>query len=619
MEGAPPLPDQREPLTSTGDEELRSLKQVMNQLEKTFNAVRVYGRTNQSARQFLQKLYDGLTAHFATFGPLALEVQRYEISCHGKVVYQNPSQGGSLAFKLYTDGICGLTFGSGVSLEDLSSFLEILGVPYDPQASDDDIVTRLWAKNLPTISIVTADQIVKAPGLINALIPQDSSTLTSSLSSLQEVVAGITASQGGTASAPGSIPDSSRPTADSGQSAASSPDSTHQAQHEAAESKKGESPQSQSSPVAIDVSQQELDQLALRIKAESMRDNTAYLLELVRAVLFSQDTLVLFNEILAVLRKLLDDFIQQAKWGKANTVLEIVQEASQRAELPKKSQEALSSILESLGEPNSIKPIEQAMNASRDTATHELLAFLLNLGPRAIPSLYSILSDLKLEAHRQTVYEVLSILARSNPESLAKGLADSRSDVVRNVLSVIGKMRDPGFAPYVEKLAGHPDSQVRREALHILHLLPSGGRGDRLIGLLNDPDSEIRNSALGLLKTGKYKVPFSLWASVVTPQTLLRRPLSEVRTIFKAMEFALGDEAVPYLHRLVMQSLWTKRMQKQELGALAAQALGRIGTEAAVRALKDGQKRFNRAIRNACEQSLTTLLRQHTGKPVKGL
>src|SRR2546427_723146 len=243
MEGAPPLPDQREPLTSTGDEELRSLKQVMNLLEKTFNAVRVYGRTNQSAQQVLKKLYDGLTAHFAAFGPLSLEVDRYEISCHGKVVYQNLSQGGSLAFKLYTDGICGLTFGSGVSLEDLSSFLEILGVPYDPKASDDDIVTRLWAKNLPTISIVTADQIVKAPGLINALIPQDSSTLTSSLSSLQEVVAGITASQGVTASAPGSIPDSSRPTADSGQSAASSPDSTHQAQHEAAESKTGESQQ----------------------------------------------------------------------------------------------------------------------------------------------------------------------------------------------------------------------------------------------------------------------------------------------------------------------------------------------------------------------------------------
>jgi len=615
MEGAPLLPDQKEPLTSTGDEELRSLKQVMNLLEKTFNAVRVYGRTNQSAQQFLHKLYDGLAAHFAAFGPLALEVQRYEISCHGKIVYQNPSQGGSLAFKLYTDGICGLTFGSGVSLEDLSSFLEILGVPYDPKASDDDIVTRLWAKNLPTISIVTADQIVKTPGFINALVPQDSSTLASSLSSLKEVAAGIPAGQGGTASAPGSTTGSSRPTADSGQSAASSPDSARQTQQEAAESTKVENPQFQGSPVCIDVSQQELNQLALRIKAESMRDNAAYLLELVRAVLFSQDAPVLFNEILTVIRKLLDDFIQQARWGKANTVIEILQEASQRADLPKKSQEALSSILESLGEPNSFKPIEQAMNASRETAAHELLGFLLNLGPKAIPSLYSVLSDLKLEAHRQTVYEVLSILARSHPDSLAKGLADSRSDVVRNVLSVIGKMRDPGFAPYVEKLAGHPDSLVRREALHILHLLPSGGRGDRVIGLLNDPDPEIRNSALGLLKTGKYKVPFSLWASVVTSPTLLRRPLSEVRTIFKAMEFALGDEAVPYLRHLVMQPLWTKRMQKQELGALAAQALGRIGTEAAVMALKDGQKRFNRAIRNACEQSLTTLPRQHTGKP----
>jgi HEAT repeat protein len=600
MKGAPPWPDHSEPLTSTGDEELRSLKQVMSLLEKTFNAVRLYGRTNQSAQQFLQKLYDGLMAHLATFGALSLDVQRNEISCRGKVVYQNPSQGGSLAFKLYTDGICGLTFGSGVSLEDLSSFLEVLGVPYDPKASDDDIVTRLWAKNLPNISIVTADEIVKNPGLLNALVPQDSSTLTSSLSSLKEVVAGVTASQVG---------------ADSGQTAASSTDSAQQAQQEASESEKGKSAQFQCLPVGIDVSQQDLDQLVLRIKAESMRDNTAYLLELVRAVLLSQDALVLFNEMLALVRQLLDDFIQQAKWGKANTVLEVLREARQRADLPVNSQEALSSILESLGEPTSIKPIEQALNASRETATRELLDFLLNLGPNAIPSLCSVLSELKLEGHRQTVREALSVLSRNDPEMLAKELADSRSDVVRNVLSVIGKVRDPGFAPYVEKLASHPDSQVRREALHVLHLLPAGGRGDRLVSLLADPDSEIRNSALGLLKTGKYKVPFSLWASVVTSKILLHRPLSEVRTIFKAMEFALGDESVPYLHRLVMQSLWTRRAQKQELGALAAHALGRIGTEAAVLALKDGQKRYNRTIRNACAQSLTTLLGQHTGKP----
>ena len=67
MKGAPPWPDHSEPLTSTGDEELRSLKQVMSLLEKTFNAVRLYGRTNQSAQQFLQKLYDGLMAHLAAW------------------------------------------------------------------------------------------------------------------------------------------------------------------------------------------------------------------------------------------------------------------------------------------------------------------------------------------------------------------------------------------------------------------------------------------------------------------------------------------------------------------------------------------------------------------------
>ena len=40
---------------------------------------------------------------------------------------------------------------------------------------DDDIVTRLWTKNLPTLTIVTADEVMKISDLDDGLTPQGNS------------------------------------------------------------------------------------------------------------------------------------------------------------------------------------------------------------------------------------------------------------------------------------------------------------------------------------------------------------------------------------------------------------------------------------------------------------
>ena len=46
---------------------------------------------------------------------------------------------------------------------------------------DDDIVTRLWTKNLPTLSIVTADEVMKISELDDILTPQGKAPVDSSL------------------------------------------------------------------------------------------------------------------------------------------------------------------------------------------------------------------------------------------------------------------------------------------------------------------------------------------------------------------------------------------------------------------------------------------------------
>jgi len=59
----------------------------------------------------------------------------------------------------------------------------------------------------------------------------------------------------------------------------------------------------------------------------------------------------------------------------------------------------------------------------------------------------------------------------------------------------------------------------------------------------------------------------------------------------------------------VTTSSWINRKKIQE-GILAAEALGALGTSAALLALKAGQRRFNRAIRKACTDALTAAMKR---------
>ena len=116
------------------------------------------------AQKFFQQLFEGLTAHLATYSKLAFLVQRSELYFNGEAVYQSDQESSneSVAFKLYSDGIRELTFLEGLAAEDLSYLLDSLWGSLDPNEDDDDIVTRLWSKNLSTITMVTAEEIAKS-------------------------------------------------------------------------------------------------------------------------------------------------------------------------------------------------------------------------------------------------------------------------------------------------------------------------------------------------------------------------------------------------------------------------------------------------------------------------
>lgn len=586
------------------DPEITSVKQLLKLLDKTAKSTRTYGATNPVAQRFFQQFYDDLTKHLEHYAGLAFLVQGNQLFFKNEVVYQpeNDATGDSIAFKMYSDGIRELTFHQGLTQENLSFFLDALwgmssceAGPEDATIDgeeDDDIVTRLWAKNLNTITLVTAEELVRSSGFGPDVFElQTQGYMSMSVTSLRELLdreramlcrekelkAGTADGEGGGTTGAGA----------------------------------SRNRRVQANVVGYEVSQQELDALAEEIIIESSRDATLYILDVLTAVLASEQSATLLTSLFEVWDGVLDALIRNGQWTVLETVLTVLQDTEAvRPDLSDAHKQQVTGLFEGLNRPERVKAIGLYLNRTPQANPEGLLTLLLMMKKDNVPGLCTLLAGLDVPAHQAVVIEALQTIAKDNADPIVRGLTDKRSAYVKNLLTLIARWNDPRFADSVEKALRHPDAGVRRDVLRLLAVLRPSGNGSKLVGLLGDGDETVRLTAMKVLANGQYSAAFAAWAPFLTADEFYERSPAEKRAVYLAMKQTAADEAVPYWQGLLTEWSWTHRKKKEELALLAADILGKLATPTAVAALEIGQKKGGAAVRQACGAALSVASRQ---------
>ena len=594
-----PIMPPREPTNP----ELASVKRLLTLLDKTSKSSRTYGAGNPVAQKFFQQLFEGLTAHLATYTKLSFLVQRSELYFNGEVVYRSEQESSteSVAFKLYADGIRELTFLEGLPAEDLSFLLDSLWDSLDSMEDDDDIVTRLWSKNLSTITIVTAEEVAKAStgggevfslpaaGMMEApestlrdLLDREQSRIKKGAASGLEGGGGSEAGNGGTPAGEGTGGGTSR-----------------------------QAGRFQSGHVGYEVSETELVELTKEIEAESTRDSTTYLLDMLTAILASEKSPAILTKLFNLWGNVLDSLAAEGKWTVLDSLLGLLHVTAEvRPDLGDDHKKQLATLLDNLGRPERVKMIENYLNKVPNATTEGLPAVLLSMTPAAVPALCTLLANVEASAHQALVAEALETLAKDHPDHVLHGLPDRRPRYVKNLIAILLKWNNPRFADAVERLVRYPDIQVRKEVVRAIGIFRPNGNGIKLVGFLNDVEESVRLAALKLLMTGQYKAPYSAWSPLVSADAFMDRTLGEKRAVFQAMRATSGDEVIPFFESLFTEWSWTNRKKKEELAALAAEALGKLATPAALAALQLGQKKGGTHVRQACTAALAQAQRQ---------
>ncbi|MDH4237811.1 MAG: HEAT repeat domain-containing protein [Nitrospira sp.] len=568
----------------TEDPEIASVKRVLKLLDKTAKSNRTYGSTNPVAQKFSQQLFEELTGHLTTYSKLTVLIQRSGLLFRESVVYETDtdSTSESVAFRLYADGIRELTLYQGLAQEDLMYLLDSLWCGLDP-AEDDDIVTRLWARNLSTISIITAEEIAQSS--IDSATQADAgmSSSDSTLRDLLDHARNQKERAGGETAGSGSAG--------------------------------GHKKRLQSNLVGYEVSEEELTSLAAEIEVESAQDDLLYIMDILTAILASEKSPDLLTKLFSIWGDILDILFRQGKWTVLEHVLSLLHESeSIRPDLSDEHKQQAVSLLHGIGHANRVKAIETFLNQTPDSNTEGLSTILLSMQPDAVPLLCSLLANLESPAHQAIVSDALAVLARDQPQPLLKALADRRPAYVRNLLAILMKWNDPKFAEPVEKLVRYPDAQVRKEVVRAIGLFRQSGNGVKLISFMADGEESVRIAALKLLVSGQYTAPFPSWSPIVSENEFTERPISERRAVFHAIRATSGDEAVPYWEGLLTEWSWTNRNKKEEMALLAAEALGKLATPSATAALELGAKKGGAAVRQACTHALSHAQRLRQGK-----
>lgn len=608
MEPTTPLGDdiQLSPLMKAGtDPQVAAIKQLLKLLDKAAKSARTYGTKNPVAQRFFQQFYDDLSKHLAQHTRLPLLVQRNQLFFQNEAVYEpeRDATGDSFAFKMYSDGIRELSFHQGLTREDLAFFLESLwGMPADETTpadvaadheEDDDIVTRLWAKNLETITLVTAEELVRASGFgLDELELQTQGYMSMPVGSLRELLDRERATKAAEKEGGGGAAEPAGGNVTGGTASRNR--------------------RFQANVVGYDVSDAEHEALTQEVQRETARDATTYILDILSAILASEPSPLLLTKLFEVWDHVLEALIRAGQWTLLETVLTILQEAETvRTDLAESHKQQIAGLFDGLGRPERLKAIGVYLNRNPQADTEGLITLLLMMKLDAIPGLCSVLATLDAPAHQAVVMEALQTLARDHAEPIIRGLTDKRPTFVRNLLTLISRWNDARLADSVEKALRHPEAAVRREALRILSPLRPSGSGVKLVALLSDSDETVRLTAMKVLTGGQYTAAFSAWSPFVTADDFYDRSPAEKRAIYLALKHTAADDAVPYWQGLLTEWSWTNRKKKEELALLAAEILGKLATPAAMAALELGQKKGGAAVRQACSSALSIANRQH--------
>jgi len=267
---------------------------------------------------------------------------------------------------------------------------------------------------------------------------------------------------------------------------------------------------------------------------------------------------------------------------------------------------AARSVLERLGRGTMVRQAGKQLRAADDQLYERVKHLSHAIGPAVIPPLAEALSAEQDARARRRLRDILVQFGAAGRESVQQLMNAANWEVRRTAAFLLREFGGAEGLKELVPLLGDPEPLVQREAIQALVLNGSDAAAQILLQALTGSSGRPRETLIAELASMRDERAAPLFCVLVRKLDRKAFPRVYAGAVESLGTFG-GPDAVEALKYVLQQGDWLAPLRTRRTRAAAAQALRRIGTEAAIATLRDASVRGPRGARTAARAELKRL------------
>jgi hypothetical protein len=542
-------------------EDTRQAKDILQNIIKAKKTLRMYPNNNPIYVKTLEDLFARFGDFFHFKGDLTFKIKQHSISYDSEEIYQNPEKDDNIALFFFKDGLRELTFRQGLLQEELESFMRIITLDFDREAVDDDVVTLLWEGDFQNIQYVADDTF---------LLDIDGEEYEEkAVTAAKEQVTDI--------------------------------DGLMKAYVEEF-----------SDEDVKDISVIPFSDKDLQILMKELKNDSSNKIEKLTTILFemfyhADDVSAIYEDTLKFFKETIKFSLKE---GNISAVIQIMKRSKEILEDPL-STEGIKKHMKMLllypGSDDAIGILGEVLDSNIKIDDEIFKIYIALLDKRAIMPLVKILGEIQTLRGRKYVMEALVFLGRQDIRTLASALNDERWHVVRNIISILRKIKDKGAVEYLLKAMRSEDTRVKKE---VIRALPDLGGQEIIRPLkehLNDPDAGVRIESARALGTIGSIASKRILLEKISDKTFKEKDIEEKKLFYEILSKWKDQEVFDFLIGTLKKGsfLWWDKNYEEK--ACAALCLGLLGNKDALPYLQKYTDSKNQLLREFTQLAIKKL------------
>lgn len=544
-------------------------KKLFSSLLLTCKNVSLYPEGHSISTNSIRQFHETLVSFIRQYGDTRIEIEKDRVICQGIEVHKGTSEEGTLPFTLFRDGIRWMEFNEGISLEETQDVLSIIHrysvLTAEPEG---DIVTAFWEAHFDHVSYLADDFAEQGADQMESTSQPDEDEMEPEGKEEPPDEAAISATTSGTLVIdPASF-------------------------------------------VLTPEEQIELQTMVTREERASAREHLNMLLDMLLQIQEEKD----FKIVLSVLAEEFEGSFSSHDYEIALIILDGMRKVLDSERLRTAwSAPLIESFYKDISSAaHCLKPLEDAWSHLNAQQIETIKGIFKHLKPEAVNTLVRLLLlGQPSELEKIVEYAVTSLVSK-DINSLEPLINDPDERIAEKIIPVLSTVDGEAALKYLKKLARHPSSAVRRNAIKALGQI-HGHQTVTIFEFIDDPDMSVRRTILAQMSQSRNETAEDLLIKHIQGQLSGPANNDYILECFRTLGRCGSVRSIPFLRETLMHRKWLAVFKKSVYREGAAQALVALRLPEARQIIEAAGRSFYPGLRRIARDAEKELFQKNKG------